>query len=108
MGEYVTPAFDESFYPSLYSDDIRPAVLTALAEKYATLAGDPGVRERFERYRQTPPSASMRAVERFLNETAITPQIGGTLSALRLESGDPAAPLDALNLDGALPPATTE
>lgn len=100
LREFVTPAFDESFYPSLYSDEIRMPVLTILAEDYAARTQSPILAERFKRYRRVPPGTSMRFVERYLIDNGVTPQFNGLLDVLRIQPGHPATPLNAFNLDG--------
>jgi hypothetical protein len=99
LRDFVTPPFDESFYPPLYDDDLRLAVLTVLAEDYAGHANSPAVLARFDRYRNYAPSPCMRFVERYLDEYHVTSQLADILAALRVRPGDPYAPLDALDLD---------
>ncbi|MCI0479339.1 hypothetical protein L0Y59_02235 [Candidatus Uhrbacteria bacterium] len=98
--DFVAPAFDETYYPPLYADDLRLAVLTVLAEDYAGRADSPAVIARFERYRLTPPSPCMRFIERYLAQNLVTHQRTALLGALRIQPGDPFAPLDPFNLDG--------
>ena len=100
LRDFVTPAFDETYYPPLYEDDLRLGVLTVLAEDYAGRAGSRTVVERFERYRLTPPSLCMRFIERHLSENRVTPQLSAMLGALRIEPGAPSSPLDPFDLDG--------
>lgn len=100
LRDFVTPPFDETYYPPLYEDRLRLAVLTVLAEDYAGLTNSPAVLERFGRYRRYAPSPCMRFIERYLAEYQVTPQLSGLLAALRVKPGDPYSPLDPFNLDG--------
>ncbi len=97
--EFVTPAFDESFYPPLYHGDLLTTVLGVLADDRADPAGSPEIQARFERYRLTPPSPAMEFVESYLVEHQVESQWPDLLLALRLDADDPRAPLNPLDLD---------
>lgn len=94
LREYVTSAFDESYYSSLYASDVLSAVLPRLGDVYAEKAGLPSVRERFESYSCSEPSRSMKIVEYYLREKGVPSQGKKLKKALAVDSSQPVVPLD--------------
>jgi hypothetical protein len=105
--QFVTPAFDESFYPPLYHEDVLRAVLDVLPRDYADSAKFPEIARRFQHYGLTPPSPAMELVEQYLVEHEVRPQWSDLLSALHLDGEDPRAPLNPLNLDAVRQPPSS-
>lgn len=97
--EFVTPGFDESFYLSLYDDNVRPAVVAVLGREYVHGAHSQAVNQRFQKYRLVPPSTSMKIVQRYLVENQVTPHMHEVFEALHVNPEDPSAPLDPFNLN---------
>jgi hypothetical protein len=94
---FVTPGFDESFNPPIYTPDVQSAVLPILSREYAPKTRLPSVAEQFQIYGQSPPSDSMRVVAGFLNDNGIPSQRSALLAALDLAEDSPAAPMDVHN-----------
>lgn len=100
ISPYISPYYDETFLPPLYSAGIEKAVYINIERNYAQIATSEPVANRFSLYRETapPPSRSLRVTVDYLRGLKIPSQFPTLLTALGIKGTDSTAPWNPFSI----------